>query len=238
MTDIRRTRSKYFLAGVASGTAITLCAIWAVSLVRSDSTYSPDTIDSSLNATNVPDDSAPALDEELRESTLSNDEPGRTISKGNSDSIPTLPAPTVADPTRLTTTTYEVDSARRPIPISDAHAEMLGNSGGRSSMHAKIEAEPEDDNWSYFMEQSLMLFVSQHRNSEMFSIFNIECRTTLCEIQVVGYDESTSPDWQRVLFDLRQQPWYDFGSVGTSHSDFQGQLAIVTHLTRRTRESS
>ncbi len=104
-------------------------------------------------------------------------------------------------------------------------------------MHAKIAAEPEDDNWSYFMEQSLMLFMSQHRNAEMFSIFNIECRTTLCEIQVIGYDQSTSPDWQRVLYDLAQQPWYDFGSVGTSNSEFQGQLAMVTHLTRRSKET-
>ena len=108
-----------------------------------------------------------------------------------------------------------------------------GNSGGRATQHAELEAEPEDDSWSYFMEQSITIFLSQHRNADLFSVFSIECRTTLCEIQVIGFDQSTSPDWQRVLFDLTQQPWYDFGMVGTSIDDFQGQLAIVTYLTRR-----
>ncbi len=90
------------------------------------------------------------------------------------------------------------------IPVSDAHAKLLGGAERRNSKHAEIEAEPEDDNWSYFMEQSISMFLSQHPNAGLFTVFSVECSTTLCQIQIIGFDESTSPDWGRVLFDLRK----------------------------------
>lgn len=129
------------------------------------------------------------------------------------------------------------------VAVSDAHRQMLvdpsttGSTGGGSAgRHAELEAEPEDDSWSYFMEQSLRQFLGQHPKASLFTIFNVECRTTLCEIQATGYDPSTAPDWDRILYDLGQQPWYDFRHVGTSQDEYQGQLAIVTHLTRRESE--
>jgi hypothetical protein len=118
------------------------------------------------------------------------------------------------------------------IPVSDAHAKLLGGTDRRNSKHAELEAEPEDDNWSYFMEQSLSMFLSQHPNAGLFTVFSVECRSTLCQIQVIGFDESTSPDWGRVLFDLSKQPWYDFNQVHSTSDEYQGQLAIATHLKR------
>jgi hypothetical protein len=95
-----------------------------------------------------------------------------------------------------------------------------------------LEAEEIDDSWSYFMKQSLQLFLSSHVEAIKFSIFHIECRTSMCEIQAVGFNDSTAPDWSRILYDMAQQPWYDFGQVGTSSNDYQGQLAILTRLYR------
>ena len=212
---------------------ITLFAHWALSTTSLDTKTPPETIDSPISATEVPAESFQILEEEVRRATKPSNAPEQLLAQGDGQSVSTTEAQALPNAIQQPPVTNESGSAQSPIPISNAHAEMLGDSGGRSSKHAEIEAEPKDDNWSYFMEQSLMLFVSQHRNSELFSIFNIECRTTLCEIQVIGYNESTSPDWQRILFDLHQQPWYDFGQVGTSNSEYQGQLAIVTHLTRR-----
>jgi hypothetical protein len=124
------------------------------------------------------------------------------------------------------------------VPVSDAHKPFLGreDGGGRSDTHTELENEPEDAGWSYFMEQALSQFLSQHPNAGLFNIFNIECRTTICEIQALGYNDSTAPDWSRIMYDLQQQPWYDFGQVGTSQNDYQGQLAIVTHLRRTSGE--
>lgn len=127
---------------------------------------------------------------------------------------------------------------RVPISVSDAHKDMLARADGRgqTATHEELEAQPEDDSWSYFMEQALAEFIGGHPNADKFVIFNIECRTTLCEIQAVGYDGSTSPDWSRILYDLRSQPWQDFEQVGSSSTSYQGQLAIVTHLRRRNSE--
>jgi len=129
---------------------------------------------------------------------------------------------------------------RTAVRVSEAHKDLLArqDGAGRSDVHAELEAEPEDDSWSYFMEQALNQFISRHPNTSKFAIFNIECRTTLCEIQAVGYDDSTSPDWSRILYDLQQEPWYEFGQVGTSSTDYQGQLAVVTHLRRRNIEAA
>ena len=127
---------------------------------------------------------------------------------------------------------------RVPVSVSDAHKDMLARAdgGGQTATHEELEAQPEDDSWSYFMEQALAEFIGGHPNADKFVIFNIECRTTLCEIQAVGYDGSTSPDWSRILYDLRSQPWQDFEQVGSSSTSYQGQLAIVTHLRRRGAE--
>ena len=129
---------------------------------------------------------------------------------------------------------------RRAIPVSDAHASIIYSqstrdeqTGERRTVRDILESEPKDDNWSYFMEQTLQLFISGHAEADKFSIFHIECRTTICEIQAIGFDESTSPDWSRVLYDMSLQPWYEFGQVGTSVGSYQGQLALLTRLTRK-----
>ena len=128
---------------------------------------------------------------------------------------------------------------RQPIPVSDAHANIIYSqstrdeaTGERRIIRDILESEAKDDGWSYFMEQTLQMFIASHSDADKFSIFHIECRTSMCEIQAIGFDESTSPDWSRVLFDMSLQPWYEFGQVGTFAENYQGQLALVTRLTR------
>ena len=91
---------------------------------------------------------------------------------------------------------------RRAVPVSDAHASFIRSqyrndeeTGERRAVRDILESEATDDSWSYFMEQTLHMFISSHANAGNFSIFHIECRTTLCEIQAIGFDESTQPDW-------------------------------------------
>ena len=84
---------------------------------------------------------------------------------------------------------------RRAIPVSDAHAGIIYSqstrdeqTGERRAVRDVLESEPKDDSWSYFMEQTLQLFISGHAEADKFSIFHIECRTTICEIQAIGFD--------------------------------------------------
>jgi len=128
---------------------------------------------------------------------------------------------------------------RRAIPVSEAHENFIRNqyttddsTGERRNVREILESEPTDESWSYFMEQTLQMFIANHAEASKFSVFHIESRTTMCEIQAIGFDESTASDWSRILYDTSLQPWYEFDQVGTFQNGFEGQLAILTRLTR------
>lgn len=97
---------------------------------------------------------------------------------------------------------------------------------------AELQSEPKDDSWAYYMEQTLLQYLSAHPSIDQFDISYIECRTTKCQIEVFGFDESTVPVWQQVMYDIRQQPWSEFGQYGSSSGNVDGRLAIVGTLHR------
>lgn len=65
------------------------------------------------------------------------------------------------------------------------------------------------------MEQTLSRHLITHPKAAQFDFRSVDCRTTFCEIQAVGVDESTSPVWTQVTYDVRQQPWSEFDMFGT-----------------------
>ena len=97
----------------------------------------------------------------------------------------------------------------------------------------KLELEPKDNSWAYYMEQTLLQFLGSHPSTAQFDISRIECRTTKCLLEVVGYDESTVPVWQQVMYDIRQQPWSEFGQYGTSSGNVDGSLILIGTLWRQ-----
>lgn len=100
----------------------------------------------------------------------------------------------------------------------------------------KLELEPKDTSWAYYMEQTLLQFLGRHPSTAQFDISRIECRTTKCQLEVVGYDESTEPVWQQVIYDIRQQPWSEFVQYGTSSGHVDGNLILIGTLSRRSGE--
>ena len=100
----------------------------------------------------------------------------------------------------------------------------------------QLAEEPRDISWSYFVEQAMSQFLTDHPAMSQFGVEYIECRTTTCQIGTEAYTEMAEPDWQRVLYDLRQQPWYEFGQVGTSSGLVNGRRMIVTELQRQPNE--
>jgi hypothetical protein len=105
-----------------------------------------------------------------------------------------------------------------------------------ANLKEQLEAEPKDDSWAYYMEQTLLQYLSGHSSIAQFDISRIDCRTTQCLIEVIGYDESTVPVWQQVMYDIRQQPWSEFGQTGTSFGVINGRLTIVATLHRVTED--
>lgn len=103
-----------------------------------------------------------------------------------------------------------------------------------AGLWADIDREPKDDAWAYYMEQALLHYLAAHPSISQFDISAIECRTTRCLIEVTGYDESTVPVWQQVMYDISQQPWSQFGQQGMSSGIVEGRVTIVGTLTRAT----
>ena len=61
-----------------------------------------------------------------------------------------------------------------------------------------LDAEPKDDSWAYYMEQTLTQFIARHPSATDFEISYVECRTTVCQIQAIGFDDSTGPTWTQI----------------------------------------
>lgn len=97
---------------------------------------------------------------------------------------------------------------------------------------AELKLEPKDDSWAYYMEQTLLQFLSTHPSIDQFELSYIECRTTICQIEVFGFDESTVPVWQQVMYDINQQPWSEFGQYSSGSGDSDGRLTILAKLQR------
>lgn len=156
---------------------------------------------------------------------------------------------TQSGPEPMATTVTEMISARRPETppskpgASSSVADLPGkpNIGERSnngtvtwpaSQWQELEQEPKDDSWAYYMEQTLLQYLASHASSAMFDVSRIECRTTVCQLEVVGYDASTEPVWQQVMYDVRQQPWSDFGAYATSNANIDGRFVLLGTLRR------
>lgn len=103
-----------------------------------------------------------------------------------------------------------------------------------ANLRTELALEPKDDSWAYYMEQTLLQFLGSHSSMAQFSISSIECRTTKCLVEVTGYDESTVPVWDQVMYDIRQQSWNEFGQYGTSSGNIDGRVTIIGTLQRAT----
>ena len=100
------------------------------------------------------------------------------------------------------------------------------------NLRAELNLELREDSWAYYMEQTLLQYLGNHSSMTQFDISSVDCRTTKCLIEVTGYDESTVPVWQNVMYDIRQQSWSEFGQHGTSSGVVDGRITIIGTLQR------
>jgi hypothetical protein len=120
------------------------------------------------------------------------------------------------------------------VPPAESTAPTSGESWQDffSAQRAALLEQPKDVSWAYYMERAMLQYLSNHGAMSQFSVDHIECRTTICQIGVEAYAESANPDWQRVIYDMRQEPWYEFGQVGSSSGAVDGRQMTVTTLHR------
>jgi hypothetical protein len=199
--------------------------------------------DQGIRVTNVEDvEAEPKLGATI-EST------GRTAEQSSEAQYPNEPGP--PEPQELSASTIVDQSvpmldpltARNPgqseqRPPTDIHSQRQRDNKTQDVSYwlekhrDELEAEPKDDSWAYYMEQSILQFLANHPAMSDFEISYIECRTITCQIQVVGFDESTNPTWQRIMYDLRQQVPNEVYEWGSSAYNDNGRLVLVQTMKR------
>lgn len=140
--------------------------------------------------------------------------------------------PIAPEPQRPTNETPSQGSTLEPSP--EAPSQQIPR--WPDNVRAEFYQEPKDESWAYYMEQTLLQFLGGHRLIGQFDILSLECRTTRCQVEVAGFDASTVPVWQQVMYDVRQQPWSEFGQSGSSSGNVDGRLVIVSTFHRLVEE--
>lgn len=138
---------------------------------------------------------------------------------------------------------YVVQSTRSQGPAADAEQGSNPNQDTSGSVvdtspaaRADRLKEPRDPSWSYYMEQTLRQYLASHARAAQFDFTSVDCRTTFCEVRAFGFDESTEPVWVQVMYDVKQQPWSEFGQYGTASGREGGRLVLIGTFHRLPRK--
>lgn len=223
---------KTFLVGAASGALVFATASWILGInFERGLTEGTDTRAEPSEApiVGVSDSIADRPSEILTSSDLDTVETGRTVT----------PTPNVPDVKVTEEPTADSRSDPGTFPIGETknqpteEGDVPNNEfDWMTDRRAELEAEPKDDSWAYYMEEAILQFLTSHPAIADFDISYIQCRTTMCQIEVIGYDESTGPTWQRVMFELRQQPWSEFSQTGSSSANVNDRFIIIATMRR------
>ncbi|MBT8085496.1 MAG: hypothetical protein KJN72_09750 [Woeseia sp.] len=82
-------------------------------------------------------------------------------------------------------------------------------SGDIKMFHSMLEDEVRDESWAAPMETELYnLFIDRLPElADNFGMPTVLCRTTICEVQVIGYGDGSLEAWQAAVSQIESQPW-------------------------------
>lgn len=82
-------------------------------------------------------------------------------------------------------------------------------SGDIQMFHGILEEEVRDELWAVPMETELYnyFFENSPELANNFGVPTVVCRTTICEVQAIGYGQGSLEAWQTATSDLDSQPW-------------------------------
>lgn len=153
----------------------------------------------------------------------------------------------LSNPKEEEPTSRRPDSARLPILVADSVANLLKNraesptgaprSGNIGKLHETMESEDRDPNWAYAMEDEIRRFISSGISTPDAVINLIECRATMCEIQVTLAGGSVSMKWAILIGQMKREPWWTQNFSDSAMSGIasgpQMPSGMVTVFTRR-----
>ncbi len=139
-------------------------------------------------------------------------------------------------PSSLASSTTVNNSPEPPILTSQGHEKLISDEKSRPpsprELHEQLQKEPTSPDWSPQMEAQLMEALLSHELISDFSIDQLICKTTLCEIQALGIDGHEK--WTLIMHDIGQHDWFkQFSSVSTSANSRDKDAIVLTLLQRK-----
>lgn len=114
----------------------------------------------------------------------------------------------------------QITVAQKPITLADlsekdaaelcTHAQRLRQ---QRELAAKAE-EPKDAGWAYSMEQLIRQHLESHVPADKYTILQLECRTTFCELRMEGTDKEGQALAEKAASDIPNQAWSDIARKG------------------------
>lgn len=137
------------------------------------------------------------------------------VTDGIGDEISNRPTPPIDPPQPDVVEDAPVDRAvDASNPASENEVPILPGIelvGDMQMFHDSLESEPLDASWAIPMESEIYdySFANSQELANNFSVPNVTCRTTICEIQAIGYGERSLEIWQEATEGLESQQWAD-----------------------------
>jgi len=129
--------------------------------------------------------------------------------------------------------------AQSPPPIaagpgSDTSADVLDTEISTSNAaRAKRWNEERDLAWAYGAEQAIRQYLATHKAASSFEIVQVECRTSFCEVEAIGYADEAWSWWIQIGQDVVSQPWSEFESSASSGGSREGRPMFIATFFRR-----
>jgi len=224
-----------FIAGVTLGVIITIAAY---SLLDTSSREGPIPQDEQSEFTEAAESAV--MIEVDRQRTDSETEADTDTAEGNltdEESVldPILTTPPVVSGGPAPAMTESAESVLSPPHKRDYSvyppeiADILDTRNPRQ-LQTRYEAEEREDSWAAYTEGQLAAYFAQKPELAQFNISRIDCQSSVCEIQAIGYGTGAR---EVATADIIQQPWHDFKQMSMSTRDPEpGVFAVVLVLAR------
>ncbi len=225
-----------FIGGVAFGVVMTIVAYSLLDTSSPKESVSQEERSESVGASNSAEvagverqraDSKPDAVREAVDSRRDESVPNQESTTYPAELNAATPAES-ASPESAPGPTNERDYSAYPPEIAD-----ILDTRDPKPLQTQYEAEEKEDSWATYMEGQLAAYFAQKPELAQFDISRIDCRTSVCEIQAIGYGTNARAAWTIATADIIQQPWHDFRRMSMSTRDpAPGIFAVVLVLAR------
>lgn len=123
-----------------------------------------------------------------------------------------------------------------PVAVADGVLEVIESNRGLYDLHRRLERETTDFSWANYSRQVIEEFLGGRGTDGGISTLSVDCRATLCEVQMMSRDESAYIRWLTDAYRFQQASTHDLVTVGMSDSGFEDEgTAGVVWILERTR---